>query len=68
MCETVRWFLIPEAAGETGRRIGVWGSRTAFRHGYKDPEVSTELMMLYKRRHADTPTHRHADTFPEAGG
>ena len=38
-----------------GRRIGVWGSKTAFRHGYNDQEVSTELMMLCKRRHADTP-------------
>jgi len=36
-------------------RIGVWGSKTAFRHGYNDQEVLTELMMLYKRRHADTP-------------
>src|SRR6202795_4773727 len=36
-------------------RIGVWGSKTAFRHGYNDQEVSTELMMLCKRRHADTP-------------
>src|ERR1700687_1730244 len=36
-------------------RIGVWGSKTAFRHGYNDQEVLTELMMLCKRRHADTP-------------
>src|SRR5271157_5627450 len=36
-------------------RIGVWESKTAFRHGYNDQEVSTELMMLCKRRHADTP-------------
>jgi hypothetical protein len=36
-------------------RIGVWGSKTAFRIGYNDQEVSTELMMLCKRRHADTP-------------
>src|SRR5271165_1608935 len=35
-------------------RIGVWGSKTAFRHGYNDKEVSTELMMLCKRRHTDT--------------
>ena len=40
-------------------RIGVWGGKTAFRHGYKDPEVSAELMMLYKRRHADTPIRRY---------
>jgi len=37
------------------RRIGVWGSKTAFRHGYNDREVSTNLMTLYKRRLADTP-------------
>jgi hypothetical protein len=37
------------------RRIGVWGSKTAFRHRYNDQEISTELMMLCKRRHADTP-------------
>src|SRR5580692_5986726 len=36
-------------------RIGVWGSKTAFRHGYNDQEVSAELMMLCKGRHADTP-------------
>ena len=35
--------------------IGVWGSKTAFRHGYSDQEVSTKLMTLCKRRHADTP-------------
>jgi hypothetical protein len=40
-------------------RIGVWGSKTAFRHGYNDQEVSTELMMLCKRRHADTPIRRY---------
>ena len=48
-------------------RIGVWGSKTAFRHGYNDQEVSTELMMLCKRRHADTPIRRYADTFPLRG-
>jgi hypothetical protein len=36
-------------------RIGVRGSKAAFRHRYNDHEVSTELMMLCKRRHADTP-------------
>ena len=46
---------VPDAAGEAGRRIGVWGSKTAFRHGDSDQEVSTELMMLGKRRHPDTP-------------
>src|ERR1700736_1400859 len=40
-------------------RIGVWRSETAFRHRYNDQEVSTELMMLCKRRHADTPTRRY---------
>jgi hypothetical protein len=40
-------------------RIGVWGSKTAFRHGYNDQEVSAELMMLCKRRHADTPIRRY---------
>jgi hypothetical protein len=54
--------------GSVYRRIGVWGSRTAFRDGYNDQEVETELMMLCKRRHADTPTHRYADTFPLAAG
>jgi hypothetical protein len=41
--------------GSAYRRIGVWGSKTAFRHGYNDQEVLTELMMLCKRRHADKP-------------
>jgi hypothetical protein len=41
--------------GSVYRRIGVWGSRTASRDGYNDQEVSTELMMLCKRRHTDTP-------------
>ena len=45
-----------------GRRIGVWGSKTAFRHGYNDQGVSAELMMLCKRRHADTPIR-----FPTGG-
>src|ERR1700676_5259382 len=36
-------------------RIGVWGSKTAFRHGYNNQEVSTDLTMLCKRRHAETP-------------
>jgi hypothetical protein len=45
--------------GSAYRRIGVWGSKTAFRHGYNDQEVSTELTMLRKRRHADTPIRRY---------
>jgi len=36
-------------------RIGVWGGKTASPHGYNDQEVLKELMMLCKRRHADTP-------------
>ena len=40
-------------------RIGVWGSKTAFRHGYNGQEVSTKLMMLCKRRHTDTPIRRY---------
>jgi hypothetical protein len=43
----------------------VWGSKTAFRHGYSDQEVSAELKMLCN---ADTPTPRYADTFPLAAG
>jgi hypothetical protein len=35
------------------RRIGVWGSKTAFRHGYNDQEVDDALQ---------TPTRRHTDT------
>jgi hypothetical protein len=35
------------------------GSKTAFRHGCNDQEVSPELMMLCKRRHADTPIRRY---------
>jgi hypothetical protein len=42
-------------SGSAGQRVGVRGSKTAFRHGDSDQEVSTELMMLGKRRHADTP-------------
>ena len=42
------------------RRIGVSASgNTAFRHGYNDQEVSTELTMPCKRRHAHTPIRRH---------
>ena len=48
------------AAGEACRRVGVLAyrrlrSKTAFRRGYNDHEVSTKLMTLCKRRHADTP-------------
>jgi hypothetical protein len=32
------------------------GKKTAFRRGYNDQEVSTELMMLCERRPADPPT------------
>src|SRR5260370_773372 len=60
------FFWLSPAAGKgsvsAGRRIGVsasGGSKTAFRHGYNDQEVSTELMMLCKRRHADTPIRRY---------
>jgi hypothetical protein len=42
-----------------GRRIGVCGSKTAFRRGYNDQEVSTKLMTLCKRRHADSPIRRY---------
>jgi hypothetical protein len=38
-----------------GRRNGVWGIRLPFRHGYVDQEVSTKLMTLCKRPHADPP-------------
>jgi hypothetical protein len=46
--------------GEACRRVGVSvcrriGSKTACRHGYHDQQVSTKLMTLFKRRHADTP-------------
>ena len=47
--------LRKRVGGSAYWRIGVWGSQTAFRHGYNDQEVLTELMMLCKRRHADTP-------------
>ena len=46
-------------------RIGVCGSKTAFRHGYNDQEVSAELTMFFAN--ADTPIRRYADTFPLAG-
>ena len=44
--------------GSAGRRMGVRGSKTAFRHGYNDQEVSMELMMPCKRRYARTPIRR----------
>jgi hypothetical protein len=34
---------------EAGRRNGVWGNKTAFRHGYIDQEVAATLMTLCKR-------------------
>jgi hypothetical protein len=40
-------------------RIGVWGSKTTFRHGCNDQEVSTKLTTLCKRRHADSPIRRY---------
>ena len=39
--------------------MGVWRSKTAFRHGYYDQEVSTKFMTLWKRRYADSPIRRH---------
>jgi hypothetical protein len=47
--------LEKRVGGSAYGRIGVWGSKTAFRHGYSDQEVSTKLMTLCKRRHADSP-------------
>jgi hypothetical protein len=44
--------------------VSGWEKRIAFRHNHNDQEVWTKLMALCKRRHADTPTRRHADTFP----
>jgi hypothetical protein len=44
------------------RRIGVSASgevKAAFRDRYNVQEVSKELMILRKRRHADTPTRRY---------
>src|SRR5580704_14880981 len=48
-------FCPPEQRGSVSAywRIGVWGSKTAFRHGCKDQEVSTKLTTL---ANADTPT------------
>ena len=51
--------LRKRVGGSAYWRIGVCGSKTAFRHRYNDQEVSTELMMLCKRRHADTPIRRY---------
>jgi hypothetical protein len=41
--------------GSVYGRIGVWGTKTAFRHDYDDQEVSKKLTTLCKRRHADSP-------------
>ena len=46
-----------------GKRVGVLayqrlGKYDCFSTPANDQEVSTELMMLCKRRHADTPTRR----------
>src|SRR5580692_1867467 len=45
--------------GSVYGRIGVWGTKTAFRHDYDDQEVSKKLTTLCKRRHADSPTRRY---------
>jgi hypothetical protein len=37
------------------------GSKTAFRYGYNDQEVSTKLMTL---ANADAPTHRYVPLPP----
>ena len=37
------------------RRIGVWGSETAFRRGYRGQEHSKKLMTLFKRQDAEPP-------------
>src|SRR5580700_7546366 len=41
--------------GSVYGRIGVWGTKTAFRHDYDDQEVSKKLTTLCKRRHANSP-------------
>src|SRR5271165_5020399 len=45
-----------------GRRIGVRGNKAAFRHGYIEQEVSSKLMTLCKRPHADPPTRRYVSS------
>jgi hypothetical protein len=47
-------------AGQTYRRIGVWGIRLLF-EGYIDQEVCMKLMTLCKRPH---PTHRYVSACP----
>jgi hypothetical protein len=51
--------LRKRVGGSAYRRIGVWGSETAFRHAYSDQGVSTKLITLCKRRQADTPIRRY---------
>jgi len=43
-------------------RIGVWGNKAAFRHGYIEQEVSSKLMTLCKRPHADPPPRRYVSS------
>jgi hypothetical protein len=47
-------------------RIGVWGSKTAFRHGYNDQEVSTELMMKKSKFQAHSQTESTGPAEPAA--
>ena len=56
----VRLTVIHPPAGEACRRIGVLAYRRlekqdCFSTCYNEQEVSTKLMTLCKRRHADTP-------------
>jgi hypothetical protein len=39
-----------------GRRIGVWGTKTAFRYAYNDrPDEVDDALQTPTRRYADTP-------------
>ena len=45
--------------GSVYRRIGVWGSKTAFSTRLSWPGASKKLMTLFKRPHADPPIRRY---------
>jgi hypothetical protein len=47
-----KWAGVGKRVGGSAYgRIGVWRSKTAFRHGYDDQEVSNKLTTLCERRH-----------------
>jgi hypothetical protein len=60
--------VIGQSAGEPYRRLGVWAfAKNYLRRGNLLVDIAASKSILFpRRRYADTPTRRPADTLPQA--